>query len=63
VGIAAGAYLGGILLASHGIRNVTVAGGLLTAVALAVLLSESLMDHGNRVPSGEVASQVAAGSG
>jgi MFS transporter, DHA1 family, inner membrane transport protein len=61
VGIAAGAYFGGILLASHGIRNVTVVGGLLTAAALAVLLIEPLVDRGKRVAPDTVASQVAAG--
>ncbi|MEV4754962.1 MFS transporter [Micromonospora sp. NPDC049559] len=40
VGIAAGALLGGALVDQLGIRSVALAGGVLTALALAILLAE-----------------------
>src|SRR5262249_46334761 len=62
VGIAGGALLGGVLLSSRGIGSLTLVGGALTLLALAVLLSEPLVaprktDLDNRTPvaSAEVA--------
>lgn len=40
VGIAAGSYLGGVLIASHGVRSVTSAGALLTLAALVVVCAD-----------------------
>ncbi|MYV44463.1 MFS transporter [Streptomyces sp. SID2888] len=46
-GTAAGAVLGGLVLSDFGVRSVTLAGGLLAAAALAVLLADQLI---GRVP-------------
>jgi DHA1 family inner membrane transport protein len=43
VGIAAGALIGGVLLSHTGVRSTYLAGGLLTAAALAILLSEPIV--------------------
>jgi predicted MFS family arabinose efflux permease len=43
LGIAAGALIGGILLSAVGVRSTYLAAGLLTAVAVAILLSEPIV--------------------
>jgi predicted MFS family arabinose efflux permease len=43
LGIAAGAFLGGILIDHTTVRSVAVVGGLLVAVAALVVLSEPLL--------------------
>jgi predicted MFS family arabinose efflux permease len=40
VGIAAGSYLGGVLIASQGVRSVTSAGALFTLAALVVTCAD-----------------------
>jgi DHA1 family L-arabinose/isopropyl-beta-D-thiogalactopyranoside export protein-like MFS transporter/DHA1 family inner membrane transport protein len=39
-GIAAGSYLGGVLIASHGVRSVTSVGALFTLVALVLVCAD-----------------------
>ncbi len=51
VGIAAGSLLGGILLGTIGVRAATLVGGLITALAVAVLLSDSLLRLARRLPA------------
>ena len=53
VGIGGGALLGGLLLPGLGVRAIDVAGGLLAAAALAVLLAEGpFVSRGSRAPRG-----------
>jgi len=43
VGIAAGAFIGGVLIAGAGVRSVALVGSLLAAVAVVVMLSEPVL--------------------
>jgi DHA1 family L-arabinose/isopropyl-beta-D-thiogalactopyranoside export protein-like MFS transporter/DHA1 family inner membrane transport protein len=45
VGIAAGAFIGGALIDSAGVRSVALVGAILTATAVLVMLSEAVLDR------------------
>jgi DHA1 family inner membrane transport protein len=51
LGIAAGALIGGILLSAIGVRSTYLAAGLLTAVAVAILLSEPIVARRHAAPN------------